>query len=225
MQRFRSIMLSAFTTLSLLAFGSACRHTNANEDSDLREGGAMVGISTEHPIEGVSQTACGFSRDAVMAMHTAGYYYVAAPEVLFQGGKNCGRIIEIDVGGACYENHSANCTTPAGHASLEQFRTATQQTPPAHTARFFIADLCASCLNNAATPHLDITDRVYQAGSPLGALRSYLERNIQAVKQAGTSKTAQPNNLFLQSITLGACAPIPRLASWVGGGQAQCPGN
>ncbi len=171
-------------------------------------------ISTEHPIGGVGKTDCSFVKEDILKMHDKGIYYVAVPEPWFQQGKACGKIIEVTVGGACFENHDLGCTKDYGNASLQEFQNATGQAPPNNNVKLFVADSCGSCKQDGAIPHFDITDQTMKGNGPLAALRSYLEKNLQAVKQNGTQKTGQPNNLYISSFTIGGCAPGLKFEQW-----------
>ncbi len=199
----------------LLSTLMACKSTRSNDISESLTAPGMKGFSTEHRITGVGNTACGLTRHNVEEIHTRGYYYVAVPRQFLDEGKRCGTIVEVTVGGACYDSN-INCMGPTGSASLESFAAASGQAVPNATIKLFIADECGSCVSNATNPHFDIIDRAYQTGAPLQELRTYLEANIQSVRQSGTNRTAQPNNLFLKSITFkDDCAPGLSFAAWV----------
>lgn len=207
---------------ALLSTLGACMSNDKSEVFDASQ--SSLGISTEHPLSGVSQTACGWKVEDIKKLHQSHIYYVAVPDALFQGGKNCGRIIDVTIGGACYENHDLNCAKEGGHASLAEFEKATGKKPPVNAAKLYIADSCGSCLNDSGTPHLDISNEAYVAPGPLADLRNYLTTHVQAVKQSGTSKTSQPNNLFLSNLSLADCAPGLTFQSWVAKGHCNTDG-
>ncbi|MES2745487.1 MAG: carbohydrate-binding domain-containing protein [Bdellovibrionota bacterium] len=220
MTKFSTIFAAAF--LSVLSF--ACG-SGSDQTSSVKAISGGGGISTEHGINGVGKTACSFKKEDILRLQAQGYYYAAVAPSNFANGANCGKIIEVAVGGACYENHNTNCKNTSGHASLAQYAAASGQKAPNNRVRLFVADLCGSCVNDNNTPHLDIVDESMKGNGPIAALRSYFERNVQRVKQAGTNRTAQPNNLFLSSVQWGGCVPGLKFESWVASGPCKNGGS
>lgn len=213
----RAFVVSLFISAAFITVGCG-ELFKTDQDSEVSSVGLKSGISTEHPIDGVNKTACSFTKQDVINMKNKGYYYGAVPESIFKGGKNCGRILTVTVAGACYENHSAACTTENGNASVVELAKASGQKAPSRTVNLYIADSCGSCLNDPKTPHIDISSLALRNDGRLAPIVKFMENNIQKVKQYGSGKTGQPNNLFLKSITMRGCAPGLKFESWVAKG-------
>lgn len=199
-----------------LCAGAVIACKQRSESQLQSHGGGTQAITTEHNVNGVSKSACSLTKDQINQIaKTQNIYYAAVPEPMFQKGKACGKVFEITVGGACYENHSARCLN--SHAKLGQFKQNSGKAPPKHVFKVFIADSCGSCIKDAR--HFDIGDHLYKSGAGK-PLRDYLTRHIQAVKRGIT--TAQPNNLFLSNVREAGCVKGMKVESWVNGGQVPC---
>lgn len=163
----------------------------------LKEEGTKTGYTTEHTIDGGTQTHCGQKMSQLSALEKdKGLYYAAAN--FKTNGFKCGDTFQITITGGCIGG-----ITKCSEVALSKYNNSdTIKNEGSRTFKVIIADKCDNCGSN----HFDVGNYFYSNSSVGKKLNSVL--NAGSLPKNDNGDTPDRKNFKMKYKKLSGCVSL-----------------